>query len=126
MRIVEAIFAEELRDSFMKRNDKPSRVKFDSRHSEKMPPTFFELAAEKVNNRDWKPKSVSFPDYHEKLKHSYTLYPPDEEDRVDATSVKNFLTDCRAKMLKVSEIIKKKLSYESTDTHLFLGTLELE
>ena len=74
MRLFEAIFHDNLRVHFLKRNDSKSCVEVDARNSkEHRPKSFWELAAEMFNDPKFSPSSRTFPDFHSKFSVSFPL-----------------------------------------------------
>jgi predicted nucleic acid-binding Zn-ribbon protein len=52
-----------LRELFLHRNDKMSRIVLENRSSEKCPPTYWDKAAELFNNEEWMPWSYALSDH---------------------------------------------------------------
>ena len=74
MRLYEAYFLEEFRDTFLKRNDSLIRVDLDARNSEteRVVP-YHEIICDKYNDESWLPTSKLFPLFHHELVESFEL-----------------------------------------------------
>ena len=74
MRLYEAVFLDEFRDLFFKRNNSLSRVQLDARNSaEQRTISFEEKVTEKYNDASWVPQTKCLPMFHHELIDSFDL-----------------------------------------------------
>ena len=73
MRLFEACFLDEFRDSLIRMYDSKSRQELDARNSERRPKTFFEMVCQKYNDAGWVPVSTIFDEFHHEFSVSFPL-----------------------------------------------------
>ena len=73
MRLFEACFLDEHRDTLIRMYDSKNRQELDARNSDRRPKTFFEYVTEKYNDEDWNPTSTVFEEFHHELSNSFLL-----------------------------------------------------
>ena len=98
MRLYEAVFLDEFRDLFFKRNNSLSRVQLDARNSvEQRTISFEEKVTDKYNDASWVPNTKCFPMFHHELINSFDL-PFDETCALTIEQTKRLLVEVRGRL----------------------------